>query len=136
MFKKIWPKEYTSSVSTRVSNALLVGTLVAEPGYSISDELDAGEVIGQIFVGLICDRVGRKAGLVITTVLIVIGGILATAAHGAHGSPQGLFWFMTVARGITGVVSLFSFPSRQHVLRMPRHVGHGWGVSRLLHKCE
>ncbi|OSX63583.1 hypothetical protein POSPLADRAFT_1139705 [Postia placenta MAD-698-R-SB12] len=95
VFKKIWPKEYTSSVSTRVSNALLVGTLV----------------IGQVFVGLICDRVGRKAGLVITTVLIVIGGILATAAHGAHGSPQGLFWFMTVARGITGVGTGGEYPA-------------------------
>lgn len=41
-----------------------------------------------------------------TTALIVVGAILCTAAHGAHGSPQGLFWFMTIARGITGVVSI------------------------------
>lgn len=31
---------------------------------------------------------------------------LGTAAHGAHGSVQGFFWFLTIARGITGVVSL------------------------------
>ncbi|KZT00653.1 MFS Git1p-related glycerophosphoinositol permease [Laetiporus sulphureus 93-53] len=86
IFKKIHAKEYTSTVSTRVSNALLVG-----------------EVIGQIVVGLICDRIGRKAALVVTTLLIVIGAILATAAHGAHGSVTGLFWFLTIARGITGV---------------------------------
>ncbi|EPQ60734.1 MFS Git1p-like glycerophosphoinositol permease [Gloeophyllum trabeum ATCC 11539] len=86
VFKKIYPKEYTSSVSTRVSNALLIG-----------------EIVGQIFVGLICDRVGRKAALVATTLLIVIGATLGTAAHGAHGSVQGLFWFLTIARGITGV---------------------------------
>ncbi|PCH44779.1 hypothetical protein WOLCODRAFT_77494 [Wolfiporia cocos MD-104 SS10] len=87
VFKKLYPTVYVSSVSTRVSNSLLV----------------EGEVIGQIIVGLICDRIGRKAALVFTTLLIVIGAILATAAHGAHGSAHGLFWFMTFARGITGV---------------------------------
>lgn len=66
-----------------------------------------GAVLGQIFVGLICDRVGRKVALVSTTLLIVIGAILGTAAHGAHGSAQGLFWFLTIARGITGVVCKF-----------------------------
>lgn len=40
-----------------------------------------------------------------TTALIVIGATLGTAAHGAHGSVQGLFWFLTFARGITGIVS-------------------------------
>ncbi|KAI0721315.1 MFS Git1p-like glycerophosphoinositol permease [Cerioporus squamosus] len=86
VFKKLYPIEYTSDVSTRVSNALLVGA-----------------VLGQVVVGLLCDRIGRKAALVTTTLLIVIGAILGTAAHGAHGSVQGMFWFLTVARGITGV---------------------------------
>ncbi|KAG2118416.1 major facilitator superfamily domain-containing protein [Suillus clintonianus] len=86
IFKQLYPKDYTSIVSTRVSNALLVGA-----------------VIGQIFVGLICDRVGRKVALVSTTLLIVVGATLGTAAHGAHGSAQGLFWFLTFARGITGI---------------------------------
>ncbi|KAH9947902.1 major facilitator superfamily domain-containing protein [Amylocystis lapponica] len=94
VFKKIYPTEYTSSVSTRVSNALLVG-----------------EVLGQVFVGILCDRVGRKAGLVVTTIFIIIGGILATAAHGAHGSPAGLFWFLTFARGITGVGTGGEYPA-------------------------
>ncbi|KAJ7596504.1 major facilitator superfamily domain-containing protein [Mycena floridula] len=86
VFKKLYPTEYTPAVSTRVSNALLIGA-----------------VIGQVFVGLICDRIGRKVALVATTALIVIGAILGTAAHGAHGSVSGLFWFLTIARGITGV---------------------------------
>lgn len=58
-------------------------------------------------MGLICDRVGRKVALVSTTLLIVIGATLGTAAHGVHGSAQGLFWFLTIARGITGVVCNF-----------------------------
>ncbi|KAF8807506.1 MFS Git1p-related glycerophosphoinositol permease [Phlegmacium glaucopus] len=86
VFKTLYPKYYTPSVSTRVSNSLLVGA-----------------IIGQVIVGIICDRIGRKAALVITTALIVLGATLATAAHGAGGSAAGLFWFITIARGITGI---------------------------------
>ena len=63
-----------------------------------------GAIIGQLFVGLVCDRVGRKVALISTTMLIVLGATLGTAAHGAHGSAKGLFWFMTFARGLTGIV--------------------------------
>lgn len=65
LLKKQYPTEYTSTVSTRVSNALLVG-----------------EIFGQIVVGLTCDYLGRKTGIVLTTMMIVVGGILATASHG------------------------------------------------------
>lgn len=107
MFKRLYPIEYTPEVSTRVSNALLVGeryTNLSPP--SIYYSRRAGEVFGQIVVGILCDRVGRKAGLVMTTMLIIIGAILCTIARGANGSAHALFWFMTFARGITGVVSL------------------------------
>ena len=67
-------------------------------------------MIGQIIVGLVCDRLGRKVALVTTTLLIVIGATLGTAAHGAGGSAAGLFWFLTFARGITGIVRHISFP--------------------------
>ncbi|KAI5124631.1 hypothetical protein M0805_004240 [Coniferiporia weirii] len=86
VFKKLYLTTYTSNVSTRVSNALLIG-----------------EVIGQVFVGLICDRIGRKAALVFTTLLIIIGATIGTAAHGANGNVHGFFWCLTFARGITGV---------------------------------
>lgn len=86
VFKELYPKDYTSSVSTRVSNSLLVGA-----------------VLGQVIVGLMCDRMGRKVALVATTLMIVLGATLGTAAHGANGSVQGLFWFLTFARGITGI---------------------------------
>ncbi|PPR00651.1 hypothetical protein CVT24_000874 [Panaeolus cyanescens] len=86
VFKRLFPHDYTAAVSTRVSNSLLVGA-----------------IIGQVIVGLMCDRIGRKAALVLTTALIVLGATLATAAHGAHGSAAGLFWFLTFARGLTGI---------------------------------
>lgn len=66
LLKKEYPEQYTSAVSTRVSNALLVG-----------------EIFGQVTIGLTCDYLGRKFAIVMTTMMIVIGAILATAAHGA-----------------------------------------------------
>lgn len=84
VFKILYPAIYTSVVSTRVSNSLLVG-----------------EVLGQVVVGLICDRIGRKTAMVGTTLLIVLGGILSTAATAP--TPEGMFWMLTVARGTVGV---------------------------------
>ncbi|KAL9488248.1 hypothetical protein ACSS6W_000525 [Trichoderma asperelloides] len=83
LFKKEYPAQYTSVVSTRVSNSLLVGA-----------------IIGQLCIGLTCDYLGRKTAIVLTTLLIVLGGILATAAHGK--TPDGMFWMLLVARGIVG----------------------------------
>ncbi len=66
LLAKEYPKQYTAAVKTRVSNALLVG-----------------EVLGQVVVGLTCDYYGRKFAIILTTAMIVVGGILATASHGA-----------------------------------------------------
>jgi MFS family permease len=65
-----------------------------------------GTIIGQLLVGLVCDRMGRKDALVITTLFIIVGATLGTAAHGVNGSAKGLFWFLTFARGITGIVRI------------------------------
>jgi len=86
VFERLYPEEYTPTVATRVSNALLVGA-----------------IIGQLLVGLVCDRIGRKVALVFTTLIIIMGATLGTAAHGAHGSAKGLFWFLTFSRGLTGI---------------------------------
>lgn len=67
--------QYTSQYSTQVSNALLVG-----------------EILGQITIGLTCDYMGRKAAIVITTLMIVVGGILATASNGY--TIIGMFWML------------------------------------------
>ena len=59
-----------------------------------------GAILGQLTIGLTCDYLGRKAAIIITTGLIVLGAILATASNGP--TPSGLFWMLTVARGIVG----------------------------------
>lgn len=79
-------KIYNAAVSTRISNASLVGA-----------------IIGQITVGLICDRIGRKSGVTFTTALLVLGAIFATAAYPVDGKPENMFWWLTVARGCVGV---------------------------------
>jgi MFS family permease len=68
----------------------------------VSNALLVGEVFGQVIVGIICDRVGRKTAMVGTTLFIVIGGILATAS-GPTSNPAGMFWMLTIARGMVGV---------------------------------
>lgn len=84
VFSRLYPKVYTASLKTRVSNALLVG-----------------EILGQIGIGLTCDYFGRKRAIVATTVLIVVGAALAAAAHGV--TTLGMFWMFLVCRGAIGV---------------------------------
>lgn len=84
--------QYTGQWPTQVSNALLVG-----------------EIIGQITIGLTCDYMGRKWAIVVTTMMIVIGGILGTAANGY--TIHGFFWMLTVARGITGFGTGGEYPA-------------------------
>ena len=92
VLKQEYKREYTAAVSTRVSNALLVG-----------------EILGQVVIGLTCDYLGRKVAIVTTTLMIVIGGILATASHGR--TIDGMFWMMTVARGVVGFGTGGEYPA-------------------------
>lgn len=92
LLKAEYPAQYTSDVSTMVSNALLVG-----------------EIIGQITIGLACDYLGRKIAIITTTAMIVIGGILATASNGY--TPLGMFWMLTVARGLVGYGTGGEYPA-------------------------
>jgi MFS family permease len=81
-----YPASYTSQVSSRVSDSLLVGAIV-----------------GQISLGIVSDRVGREVGLIITTILTIVGTALCAGAYGYHNSSNGLFWALVVYRGIVGV---------------------------------
>ena len=133
MFKTLYPKAYTASVSTRVSNALLVGKYTPLDVAIAWPQLDLGAIIGQLFVGVVCDRMGRKVALVFTTLLIVLGATLGTTAHGAHGSAKGLFWFLTFARGITGIVRADAIVWSFVLILSP---GCRRRVSRIVYQCQ
>lgn len=92
VLKKEYAKQYTSYYSTGVSNALLVG-----------------EIIGQITIGLTCDYLGRKVAIILTTAMIVVGGILATASNGK--TIDGMFWMLLVSRGIVGFGTGGEYPA-------------------------
>ena len=87
-----YPDQYLSAVSTRVSNALLVG-----------------EICGQITIGLTCDYMGRKVAIIVTTGMIVLGLALSAGASGV--TIAGMFWMLTVARGITGFGTGGEYPA-------------------------
>ncbi|KAG0323496.1 Plasma membrane permease, mediates uptake of glycerophosphoinositol and glycerophosphocholine [Podila horticola] len=82
----IYGDAYTSTMSTRLGNALFVGI-----------------VLGQIGFGFFVDRVGRKVGMMVTTFLVIIGAALCSGAYGANGSVEGLFWALAIYRGILGI---------------------------------
>ncbi|TIA07405.1 MFS general substrate transporter [Aureobasidium pullulans] len=87
VFKHTLGKSYTSAIQTRISNALLVGA-----------------VIGIVGLGYICDIWSRRGGLWVTSSLVVIGSLLATLVFQVQGQGvHDMMWYMTIARGITGV---------------------------------
>ncbi|QLG70991.1 hypothetical protein HG535_0B00280 [Zygotorulaspora mrakii] len=93
LFPALYGKEnYTSAVSTRVSNASLVGT-----------------IIGQVVIGFACDYMGRKWSILTATILLVLGSALCAASHGI--TVQGMFWMLTVMRGVVGVGIGAEYPS-------------------------
>lgn len=94
VFAQVYGSAYNSHWSTQLSNSLTVGT-----------------IFGQIIIGYLCDVKGRKWGIVLSTVMIVIGIILCTASHGANGSFIGFLWMFTICRGITGIGLGGEYPS-------------------------
>ncbi|PVH74693.1 MFS general substrate transporter [Cadophora sp. DSE1049] len=81
---KLYPKQLTPEIKTRLSNSILIG-----------------EVLGMLLFGLVIDKYGRRMGVIATTVFLVFGIILATASHGV--SITGMFWMMIISRGVAGV---------------------------------
>ncbi|KAL3495045.1 major facilitator superfamily domain-containing protein [Aspergillus germanicus] len=73
----------SSSIKSRLSNSFLIG-----------------EIFGVIFFGALVDRLGRRTGVFVATLFLVLGVALAAAAHGT--SESGMFWMMIISRGIAG----------------------------------
>lgn len=86
VWTEAYPNDFTSTMKTRVSNSILVG-----------------DIVGMLFFGLFADRIGRKAGLLATATILLIGPILETVSFGANGSITGMFWMLVIVRGFLGV---------------------------------
>ncbi|GJC91441.1 metabolite transport [Colletotrichum higginsianum] len=81
---KLYPKQMTNTIKTRLSNSILVG-----------------DIFGMLIFGLCIDKFGRRVGIILTTLFLVLGIVIATAAHGT--SVEGMFWMMVIGRGVAGV---------------------------------
>lgn len=90
-FAVLYEGSFTDTLKTRLSNAYLIG-----------------EIVGMVGFGVIIDRIGRKFGIVVATALLVLGIVLATAAHGT--TETGMFWMMIVGRGVAGVGAGGEYP--------------------------
>jgi MFS family permease len=55
----------SSTIKSRLTNSYLIG-----------------EIFGMIFFGVLIDRLGRRTGILATTLFLVLGLVLATASHG------------------------------------------------------
>ncbi|KAK6225258.1 major facilitator superfamily transporter [Colletotrichum tabaci] len=87
----LYPDDLTTTIYQRLSNAFLIGMIV-----------------GMILFGVVSDQLGRKTGAVATTILLVLGISLSTAANGT--TTTGMFWMLIIARGIAGVGAGGEYP--------------------------
>ncbi|KAL6452267.1 GIT1 Glycerophosphoinositol permease 1 [Candida maltosa Xu316] len=92
VFALEYPKEYTAYMSTQVSNASLVGT-----------------ILGQVIIGLTVDYIGRKWSIITATCFLIFGTMMCAASHGV--TVNGMFWMLTVFRGVTGFGIGAEYPS-------------------------
>lgn len=73
LFSDLYKEGISAEIKTRLSNSYLIG-----------------EIFGMLFFGYIIDKVGRRTGIIFATAFLVLGIVLATAAHGK--SQLGMFW--------------------------------------------
>lgn len=85
-------EELTSKIKTRISAAYYVGI-----------------VVGALLFGNLIDGISRKTGVVLATAVLVVGVGLSSVS-GVNTSPYGLFWMLTISRGILGVGAGGEYP--------------------------
>ncbi|KIH91989.1 hypothetical protein SPBR_01592 [Sporothrix brasiliensis 5110] len=89
---ELYPVAFTSVIKTRLSNAYLIG-----------------EIFGMLFFGYAIDRLGRRTGIIFATLFLVLGIIIATAAHGT--TDLGMLWMMIIGRGVSGFGAGGEYPT-------------------------
>jgi MFS family permease len=92
VFGILYPKEYTATMKTNVSNASLIAT-----------------IFGQVTIGLTADYIGRKWSIVTGSVFLIVGTVMCAASHGK--TVEGMFWMLIISRGVTGFGIGAEYPS-------------------------
>ncbi|KAF2089372.1 MFS general substrate transporter, partial [Saccharata proteae CBS 121410] len=85
---------YSTAQQTRVSNSLIVG-----------------QILGILLLGVVSDGWSRKAGIVFTSTMVVLGSLMATVALSVRSyGINNMIWYLTIARGVAGVGVGGEFP--------------------------
>ncbi|TLD32345.1 MFS general substrate transporter [Venturia nashicola] len=63
----------------------------------------AGTVLGMLFFGYTSDKFSRKWSLLVSTIILILFAILATASYGAGGNIHGMFAALTAYRFFLGI---------------------------------
>ncbi|EMC91895.1 hypothetical protein BAUCODRAFT_78869 [Baudoinia panamericana UAMH 10762] len=92
LFPVLYKGAFSSTIKTRLSNSYLIG-----------------EIFGMLFFGYTIDKLGRRTGIIFATLFLVLGIVIATAAHGT--SQLGMFWMMIVGRGVAGFGAGGEYPT-------------------------
>lgn len=90
IFGVLYP-DLSTAMYSRLSNAFIIGMIVGMLGF-----------------GYVADRLGRKSGAVLTTLILVVGIALSTASSGKD--ELGMFWMLVISRGIAGVGAGGEYP--------------------------
>jgi MFS family permease len=83
IFSLLYP-DLSTTMYSRLSNSFIIGMIVGMLGF-----------------GYISDRLGRKSGAVLTTLILCVGIALSAASSGKD--ELGMFWMLVISRGIAGV---------------------------------
>lgn len=79
----LYPDSLNVATQSQLTNAFIIGL-----------------ILGMLAFGFVSDRLGRKSGAVLTTLFLSVGIVMTAVSHGT--SDKGLFWMLTVSRGIAG----------------------------------
>ncbi|KAF2033294.1 MFS general substrate transporter [Setomelanomma holmii] len=83
LFAVLYPDTLSVATQSQLTNAFIVGL-----------------ILGMLSFGFISDRLGRESGAVLTTLFLSVGIIMSAVSHGK--SDKGMFWMLTISRGIAG----------------------------------
>lgn len=91
------------SVNTILSTIYPVAYAGSSARQNVSSITFAGTVVGILIFGYTSDKWSRKWSLVVSTGLVLLFSILATASYGAGGTPYTLFQALVAWRFLLGI---------------------------------
>jgi MFS family permease len=95
----------------------LLGTIYPDiyPGSSYSKNISSivfvGTVVGQLIFGYFSDKLGRKFGMIVATIILVVFSALSAGAYGAGGSTTGMLSALAAYRFLLGIGIGAEYPS-------------------------